>query len=419
MKPRSVASLLLADIFKQLASLNNLQQVKQSRSLVQAICFDVLRDFYQLEFLLGLLLDKNIKAKDFSIKALIMLGIKQIQNQSLPEYAIVAESVNCCVELKKPWAKALVNACLRKFIKDKNALLQQLAKACTSNLSLKYNHPIWLIEKLQTHYPEQWQNILTYNNLAPNLTLRLNLSLTNRDDYLTTLAQNNIKATINHHAPTAIEILSNVKVEDLPGFSDGIVSVQDAAAQLVAPLLNPQPHETILDAAAAPGGKTCHILELCGEADVTAMDIKPQRVAKIQANLARTNLNAELITADFLEHDFKALKYDKILLDVPCSSTGVIRRHPDIKLLKNNDEIKALNRTQLMMLNKAWNLLKPGGSLVYSTCSVLANENQNMIFDFIAAHNDATLVIDDNMTLGQILPGKSIDGFYLVKLTKS
>lgn len=399
------------------------------KPLLQELCFGVLRWHAQLDFLLQQLLQKPLRKKDRDVLALLMLGVYQLMHMRIPPHAVVSETVKIAVSLKKVWAKGMLNAVLRNFLRQQDDLLQQLERSDVAHFS----HPAWLITQLKKDWPDDWQSILDANNQRPPMWLRINMRNERQKDhgalsYQEKLTQADIVFEASEHAAAALRLHKPRPVEDLPGFSQGDVSVQDVAAQLAAALLDVAPNMQVLDACAAPGGKTAHILELCPEADVTAVDIEASRVAKIKESLERLSLAAQCITADVAEPDLwnQGERFQRILLDAPCSATGVIRRHPDIKLLRRAADITELVVLQEKILEAVWPLLQPGGILLYATCSVLQQENQQQIERFFARHaEDAKHIgIDERWGVAcdfgrQVLTGRDqMDGFYFAKIQK-
>jgi 16S rRNA (cytosine967-C5)-methyltransferase len=348
-----------------------------------------------------------------------------------PDHAAVSETVNVTKALKKPWAKNLVNAVLRSYQRQ----AEELGNKVEKNEVAKFAHPQWWLDSIKKNWPvdKRWQQILLANNKNPPMTLRLNTSHINREDYLALLAQHEIGATAAKYSAEGIYLEKPIAVSLLPLFAEGKVSVQDEAAQLAAILLNPQKGERILDACAAPGGKTLHLLEREKDLDLLAIDIEPARLEKIQENLNRTRLNAQLLAANAFDPDswWDKKLFDRILLDAPCSASGVIRRHPDIKLLRQRDDIKKLTQEQTQILNALWPLLKSGGMLLYATCSVLAEENTLQIQHFLQQHTDARLQPinsawgEQQIAGTQIFPGdggqngeNGMDGFFYALIQK-
>ncbi|QPK61966.1 16S rRNA (cytosine(967)-C(5))-methyltransferase RsmB [Methylomonas sp. LL1] len=395
----------------------------QDRAFVQAVCYGVIRHYYALEFVLRQLLGKPLKQKDGDIKALLLVGLYQLQYMRVKPHAAVSETV--AATKHKPWSKSLVNAILRNYLRD----AEILQSACGTDRQAAANHPLWIIEQIEQCWPELAEQILAANDQAPPMALRVNLSQGTRDDYLDLLTQQGIAAQAIEYCPSALVLDQPLNVEQLPGFSEGRVSVQDVAAQLAAGLLNVQPGHRVLDLCAAPGGKTAAILEQQPQLQsLLAIDVDDKRLQRVTDNLKRLNLYAETLAADACAPETWAAGrvFDRILLDAPCSGFGVIRRHPDIKLLRRESDIAALRDLQAKILDAAWSLLAPGGILLYATCSVLKQENEAQIGAFLNRHADAEeLPIEADWGLAashgrQIPTGNcQMDGFYYAKLGKS
>lgn len=395
----------------------------QDRAFVQALCYGVIRHYFALDCLLGQLLEKSLKAKDGDIKALLLVGLYQLQHMRVKPHAAVSETV--AATKHKPWSKGLVNAVLRRYLRD----AETLGAKCASDRQAELNHPHWLIKQLQTNWPDQYRHILTANDLPPPMALRVNLRQNSREDYLRLLNLQGISAQPVSHCPTALILDEALNVDQLPGFSEGRVSVQDVAAQLAAGLLDAQAGDRVLDICAAPGGKTAAILERQPDLQsLLALDIDANRLQRVTDNLQRLQLRADTLAADAAKpRDWAdGRQFERILLDAPCSGFGVIRRHPDIKLLRRESDIAALRDLQAKILASAWALLAPGGVLLYATCSVLKPENELQIADFLNRHPDAAeLTIDAGWGMPrphgrQILTGDcQMDGFYYAKLGKA
>jgi len=395
----------------------------ERRALAQELTYGTLRWWYRLDALLARLIDKPVRGKDSDIHCLLLLGLYQLEYMTIPPHAAVSETVEVTARLNKKWARGLVNAVLRRYQRER----EELSRKLSGDLEARYAHPDWLIDALKQGWPEQWQGILEANNQRPPMTLRCARNRLNRELYLQELEQSGIEAFATPHSVDAITLQHPQDVEGLPGFMQGRVSVQDGAAQLAATLLAPQPGMRILDACAAPGGKTGHILELCRDIEVVALDVDERRLQRVADNLARLELKAELLCGDAAKPDswWDRKPFDRILLDAPCSATGVIRRHPDIKLLRQATDIDSLVTLQATILNALWPLLKPGGMLVYSTCSILPQENNRQIQHFLAVVGDARergLDVQWGTTVAagrQILPGQDgMDGFYYACIEK-
>ncbi len=424
--PRQLAVNVLLAVVKDGKSLTQVLDAQlpsvplSERGFVQALCFGVCRDFYRLEALLQQLLAKPFRNKDLDIKLLLMSGLFQCQSMRVKPHAAVAETVAAVG--RKQWAKSVVNAVLRQFLREKDTLIKQADVSWQS----RYSHPDWMIARFKQDWPQQAEAILQANNQPGPMILRVNQQKIDREDYLKRLQQQNIPAHPLANVDTAIILEQAVPVTVLPGFEDGWVSVQDAAAQLAAGLLDLQSGQSVLDMCAAPGGKTTAMLERQPDIQLLALDVSLSRLEKVEENLARLQLMAECRQADVSQAgEWMNLRYDRILLDAPCSALGVIRRHPDIKLLRQQSDIDALTEIQQKMLDLAWQALKPGGMLLYATCSVLKQENVLQIQRFLTEHQDAReLPIDAEWGVAQpvgrqILPGQQqMDGFYYARLSK-
>jgi 16S rRNA (cytosine967-C5)-methyltransferase len=336
----------------------------------------------------------------------------------------VNETVAATKALKKDWAKGLVNAILRAFLRDSEALITQ----SLTSLQGEYAHPRWLIERLRSAWPSQWVHILKENNLRPPMTLRVNTQRIDMEAFLTNLQQAGIEAVRGTLAPTSVYLTNPCPVENIPGLDHGLCSVQDEASQLVPSLLDLQDNMRVLDACAAPGGKTCHILESGFKfKELVALDNDSRRLERLQQNLDRLQLSATVSVGDAgaTAQWWDGKAFDRILLDAPCSATGIIRRHPDIKLLRRDTDIPKLCLLQAQLLEALWPCLNSGGLLLYTTCSVLPDENSNIVHQFLETHGDAKLETIDGQwgvecNLGkQLLPGADgNDGFYFARLRK-
>ena len=367
---------------------------------IQAYCYNLLRRYEFYQFIADSLLSKKLKNKDQDIYHLILCGLMLLNEANLPAHAAINETVNVTKKSKKSWSKNLLNALLRRYQREQ-ATLHAAAKKQARSL---YCCPDWLLKKIQQSYSESdsatgkplWQSILKANLSHPPMSLRVNALRQSRNGYLHLLAKLNIAAracTLTQHG---ILLEQAVAVEKLPLFANGAVSVQDSAAQLSGELLRPQKNDRILDACAAPGGKTLHLLESCPELEkITAIDISAKRLERVKQNIHRLTPDLaskiELITADAgnIEQWWDNNTFDRILLDAPCSASGIIRRHPDIKRLRQPAHIDELIKTQQMLLKNLWCTLKSGGFLLYATCSILPEENSLQIKRFLSTHNDA------------------------------
>ncbi len=392
----------------------------KDRAFIQALCYGVCRQYHRLDFILNQLLDKPLK--DADVKALALVGLYQLNFMRVKPHAAVSETV--LAARKKPWAKSLINALLRTYLREQEGLEHKADKFQVAALS----HPDWLIKQIEQDWPEQALRIFLENNRQPPMVLRVNLAKTSRDHYLQLLTGQDIAAQTVSFCLSAIVLDKPVPVELLPGFTDGLVSVQDTAAQLAVGLLDVQPGHRVLDVCAAPGGKTAHILESQPQLkELVAVDIDEARMQRVSENLQRLNLQAKLVVGDAANPKewWDGQPFDRILLDAPCSALGVIRRHPDIKLLRRAEDIGQLQALQKSILQAVWPLLAPGGLMVYATCSILKQENEQQVQAFLAEHADAReLPIDADWGITgvcgrQILTGESaMDGFYYARLSK-
>ena len=422
--PRAIAALILERVIYGGTSLSQLLVDSDDNidPLVKDLCFGSLRWHERLTAVLDQLLSKKLKAKDKDIECLLRVGLYQVLYQNTPEYAAVNETVAAVKGLKKAWAVKFVNGVLRTFLRRKESLLQ---KADLSD-SGRYAFPDWLIKSIQHAWPEHWQSILEASNERAPMTLRVNLSQVSREDYLKQLAEEEIEAKPHALVDSALILDQPISVFELPGFNEGYVSVQDAAAQLSASLLACEPGMRVLDACAAPGGKTGHLLERTADLQMVAIDNSELRLLRIGENLERLGLEADIVLGDAGEAgDWSAAGFDRILLDAPCSATGVIRRHPDIKVLRREDDIDQLHKQQQRLLENLWHILKPGGRLLYATCSIMPKENAAAVAEFLEKHPEAThRPIDAAWGLAQaygrqVLPGKdAMDGFYYAIIEK-
>lgn len=394
------------------------------RGLTQELCYGTLRWAPRLEALAGKLLDKPLRARDGDVHALLLAGLYQLLYLHVPPHAAVSLTVEATAKLKKEWARGLLNGVLRRLQREQETLLAAVDASDSAALA----HPVWLLARLEQDWPGQWRAIAAANNERPPMTLRVNRLRGTPEKYLERLQQAGIEASAAAHAPDAVTLATPVAVEQLPGFAEGVVSVQDAAAQIAAGLLQLAPGQRVLDACAAPGGKTGHILETCPEVDLLALDSEAERLQRVAENLARLQLTAELRTGDAGDPSawWDGRPFDRILLDAPCSGCGVIRRHPDIKTLRRAEDITTLAAQQARLLRALWPLLAPGGILVYATCSILTAENAGQVTAFLREKTQAqelpiTAAWGQAVAAGrQILPGENgMDGFYYAVLRKA
>lgn len=430
MNPRLAAAKALAAVLNGKASLNSSLPVQldkvedRDRGFTQDLAFGTARWQPRLSALAAKLLQKPFKAADADVEALLLVGFYQLLYTRVPAHAAIGETVGCADKLKKPWAKALLNAVLRRAQRESEGLLAELEH----DPVVRTAHPRWLQKSLKAFWPQQWEAICAANNAHPPMILRVNRRHHSRDAYLQLLSEAGIDAAPCVYSIDGIVLQAATDVRSLPGFAEGWISVQDEAAQLAADLLDLAPGQRVLDACCAPGGKTCHILEV--EKDlggVVAVDLEAKRLVRVRENLARLGLSAELIAADGRDTAtwWDGKPFQRILLDAPCSATGVIRRHPDIKLTRQPDDIAALAVLQGELLDALWPTLEVGGILLYATCSTLPTENTEVIEAFLARTSGAR-ELDLATTAGiKQLHGRQLlaqegghDGFYYAKLIK-
>ena len=396
----------------------------RDRSLVRAFCYGVARWWLQLEALLEPLLSRPLKTRDRDLKALLLLGLYQLQHMRIAPHAVLDQTVGATRSLNKPWAAGLVNAVLRRFQREQGRLMTDLA----ANPEARYAHPLWLLQALQAAWPEQWQEIVAAANQQPPMSLRINRRRSSPKAYAGRLRDAGIAARPIPGAADGLVLDQPLDVERLPGFRDGLVSVQDGGAQLAAGLLEVGPGQRVLDACAAPGGKTAHILETAPDGvTVTAVDLSAERLQRVRENLQRLGLVAEVCQGDAAAPGgaWAEQRYQRILLDVPCTATGVIRRHPDIKRLRRASDLAPLVALQSRILDAVWPLLEPGGLLLYATCSLLPEENHLQLQAFLQRRPEAR---EDPIEASwghacgigrQILPGEAgMDGFFYARIGK-
>ncbi|BBT37738.1 16S rRNA (cytosine(967)-C(5))-methyltransferase RsmB [Pseudomonas putida] len=430
MNPRLAAARALAAVLSGKASLNSslpaqLDKVEErDRGLVQDLAFGTARWQPRLDLLAAQLLQKPFKAADADVQALLLVGLYQLFYTRIPAHAAIGETVGCADKLKKPWTKGLLNAVLRRAQREGEALLADMER----DPVVRTAHPRWLQKALKAFWPQQWEAICAANNAHPPMILRVNRRHHSRDAYLALLTEAGISASPCQYSRDGILLAEACDVRGLPGFAEGWVSVQDEAAQLAADLMELAPGQRVLDACCAPGGKTCHLLEAeAGLAEVVAIDLEAKRLARVRENLDRLQLDAQLIACDARDTAswWDGKPFQRILLDAPCSATGVIRRHPDIKLTRQADDIPALAALQGELLDALWPTLEVGGMLVYATCSSLPTENTEVIEAFLARTPGAR-ELDLALEAGLRQPhGRQLlaqegghDGFYYAKLIK-
>lgn len=421
---RSLAAQAIEQVVEKGQSLSTVLPVMQQqvsdkdRALLQELSFGVLRTLPQLEWLISKLMERPMTGKQRTVHFLIMVGLYQLMYTRIPAHAALAETVEGAVVIKRPQLKGLINGVLRQFQRNQEALLAEFAQTET-----RYLHPSWLVKRIKKAYPQQWQAILEANNQRPPMWLRVNRNHHSRDEWLALLEQAEMTGFVHADYPDAVRLETPASVYALPGFQEGWVTVQDASAQGCMTFLMPENGETILDLCAAPGGKTTHILEVAPGAKVLAVDVDEQRLSRVHENLKRLGMDAEVKQGDgrYPSQWCGDQQFDRILLDAPCSATGVIRRHPDIKWLRRDRDIPELVQIQSEILDAAWAHLKPGGTLVYATCSILPEENSEQIAAFLKRTPEATLRGTGTVEQPgqQNLPSADEgDGFFYAKLTK-
>ncbi|GHA62199.1 ribosomal RNA small subunit methyltransferase B [Photobacterium aphoticum] len=425
MNVRAAAAKVIYQVVDQGQSLSNAlpaaqQEIKErDQALLQEICYGVLRWLPRLESITNQLMDKPLKGKQRVFHHLILVGLYQLGYMRIPAHAAVAETVNATKTLKKPQMRGLINAILRNYQRQQATLDEQ----AVSHDAGRYGHPSWLLKLLKASYPDQLESVVEANNTKAPMWLRVNRQHHTRDAYRALLDEAGIATDLHPEAQDALKLHSPCDVTKLPGFADGWVSVQDAAAQLSVEYLQPQAGELILDCCAAPGGKTAHIMERQPDTRVVAIDCDDHRLKRVHENLQRLKLTAQVMCADarYPEQWWQGEQFDRILLDAPCSATGVIRRHPDIKWLRRADDIAALAELQAEIVDAMWQQLKPGGTMVYATCSITPQENRDQVSAFLRRTADATLMGSELDNPGrQILPGEQdMDGFYYAVMKKS
>lgn len=427
---RALAAQAIAPLLRQQGALSSTlpsalaECLDKDRALLQQLCYGVARNHPRLVALICAMIDRPLRRIEFEVQALMMVGLYQLLETRVATHAAISETVNAAEQLGHKRSAGMINAILRRFDREHTELFQQLDKDAA--LPWTHNHPQWFIEKLQHNWPEYWTQILHENNQQAPMFLRVNTQRVSRETYLQQLAEENISAQPCQYSDDGILLEKAVDVFQLPNFAEGFASVQDEAAQLSCQLINPQPGERILDAAAAPGGKLCHLLERCSEISAVAVEVDAQRAERINENLARLNLSADIIIADAsIDAWWDGEAFDKILLDAPCSATGVIRRNPDIKMLRKGEEIHTLAALQMKILENTWQMLKPGGRLVYATCSIFSQENERLIERFVkqtdnATHHPIEAAWGEARAFGrQLFPqANGHDGFYYAVLEK-
>jgi len=389
----------------------------QQRAAAQDLSYGTLRFYGELQAILALLLQKPLQ--DEKLQALLLVALYQLHHGKVADHTVVNQAVKAAEFNKKPWARGLVNAVLRNFLRQQKTLVQQISASETA----RYSYPQWWINQLKREYPDEWQAILEAGNAHPPMSLRINLRKTNASEYIGQLSELELPA--HQLGPEAIVLEKPVPVDRIPGFHEGMVSVQDYGAQLAAHLLDSQDGMRVLDACCAPGGKTGHILETA-DVTLTGLDSDPQRLQRVESNLQRLGLQASLLSGDAAQPEtwWNGQPFERILADVPCTASGIVRRHVDIKWLRRKSDIASFVSQQSAILQALWRLLAKDGKLLYATCSVFQEENQQQIDRFLETHADARQValpaLLDNYQQqnGQLRPCADHDGFFYAVLQK-
>lgn len=357
---------------------------QQQKAFAHQLAQGTINALPRLNGLLSQLLSKPIKAKEAEVHAILLTGLYQIEYLRTPDHAAVNESVNLAKKLKKTWAIKLINGCLRRFIREQDKLRQNLSTASTAS------HSEWMYQMIAEQWPEHAAKIIEANNHAGPMCLRVNQSLLSTDEYLKKLTAADVSGTRSQQAPECIRLDQACAVEKLPGFNEGWISVQDEAAQLAAPLLAIQPGQRILDACSAPGGKACHLAESYPNSFVIARDVSSERLLMVKQSTSRLGLKVDIQELSEAQRSEREC-FDHILADVPCSGSGVVRRHPDIKTLRLQSDLAQFQRQQLNILQDLWPKLKIGGTLLYVTCSIFEQENDQTVRRFLKQEKQASV----------------------------
>ena len=392
----------------------------QQRGAAADLSYGTLRFYGQLDACLHQLLEKPLT--DANVQALLLVALYQLVHDQATDFTVVNQAVKAASYAKPHWAKGLVNGVLRNFLRQKIGLLDALSHHPVA----RYSYPQWWIDKIKQQYPQHWESILLVGNAHPPMTLRVNQRKTTISAYVDLLASQDMDATVLGMA--AVMLKQPVPVEKIPGFDAGQVSVQDYGAQLAPVLLDIKSGMRVLDACCAPGGKTGHLLEVA-DIHLTALDNDATRLARVASNLKRLGFTAELKlgNASNTQGWYDGQLYDRILADVPCSASGIVRRHVDIKWLRRAQDIVSFTQQQSAILMNLWQLLAKGGKLLYVTCSVFDEENQQQIHRFLSSHPDARQLTTEldvrerqhlSMEHGQLIPNALHDGLFYAVLQK-
>lgn len=381
------------------------------RPAVRDIAYGALRDYGAPDAIVAALAQR--RTPDRLVRALLLCALRELRRGRRTPHAVVDQAVAACVRIAKPAAAGFVNACLRNYLRGREQLEADAARSEPG----RHGYPQWWIDRVRSAYPERWRSVLEAGNVRPPMTLRVNRRRTTVEAYLERLAEAGIAA--RRTGASGVRLAAARPVDALPGFGDGLVSVQDANAQLAAPLLGVRDGMRVLDACAAPGGKTAHLLELA-DLDLLAIDRDAERCGRIETNLGRLGLAAEVRCADAGAPPqwWDGRPFDRVLLDAPCSASGVVRRHPDIKWLRRTSDVAGFARTQGALLESLWRVLAPGGTLLYATCSVFPEENDAVVSAFAARAPEARRRAPPGCAKGQLLPDDEGDGFFYALLDK-
>jgi 16S rRNA (cytosine967-C5)-methyltransferase len=432
---RALAASVVARILREGVTLDSALQEALAelpanlKSAARSLSYGAVRGYFRHEAILAKLLSQPVRSLDSLVRALLSVALFELEDGRTPEYAVVDAAVKTAKAGGAARASGLVNAVLRRYLRERASLTVEIAR----NPVTRHASPIWLADRYRADWPVRWTQLLAAGDTQAPMWLRVNSRLASTESYLEMLQEAGIRARAELRVPLAVVLESPCDVHELPGFASGTASVQDLGAQCVAFPLALAPGLRVLDACAAPGGKTALIAERePGLAELLAVDVDPQRLARVRDNLARGNLRADVVAGDAAAPEawWNGVPFDRILLDVPCSALGVIRRHPDIRLRKSPSEIDKLPLLQARLLAAAWRMLAPGGRLVYATCTVTRSENHDVVAAFLAGTPEARIVPAENWPgwpgfgetdgLGrQILPGEAgADGFYYAALAK-
>lgn len=432
-----ISQLIAADAVHQVFSGRNLtvslpaalslfpNATPQQKGGAADLSYGTLRFYGEIAAYLDQLLDKPLA--DERIHALLLVALYQLQYAKADEFTVVNQVVHAVKQLRrpnsKPWAKGLVNAVCRNFLRQKEALHSEILQ----DEAAVYSYPLWWIKKVKTQYPEHWQAMLTAGNQHPPMTLRLNTKNTSMAEYSQLLTKQNVAFEVL--GEQAVMLLKPEAVENIEGFQEGVVSVQDYGAQMAAQLLVVESGMRVLDACSAPGGKAGHLLELA-DVTLTSLDSDATRLERVQSNIDRLKVKAKLIVGNAAQSDWwDGQAFDRILADVPCSASGIVRRHVDIKWLRRESDITSFAKQQAEILPSLWQMLAKGGKLLYVTCSIFQEENQDQVDEFLSQHADAKQLpllqlnqsAPSNMLVrdSQLIPSAPHDGFFYALLQKT